>query len=141
MEPLASPIQIPIVASPIVTTLIYGGHAVIMVILITAFPLSIRSVIAVCCVCVSLAVQSASQVDLAASVDAILLRSNGQWSIVTRRGEVLAARLARSAFISPWLVILFLKSRGRRTAHIVLTCDNTNRDALRRLRVRLRVPM
>lgn len=141
MEPLASPIHVPIVSSAIVTKLVYGSHLVIALILITAFPQTIYSQVAVLGVGVSLLVQHVDRVDLGARVHAIVLYSNDRWSVVTRQGEVVPARLAGTVFVSPWLVILHLKPHGQRTVHVVLTRDNTQPDTLRRLTVRLRLPM
>ncbi|TDJ64000.1 MAG: hypothetical protein E2O35_09525 [Proteobacteria bacterium] len=141
MEPLASPIKIPIVTSPMVNRLLYGGHLLAAFIIFAAFPLSIYSGGAIIGVGVSLVIQHLDRVDLSARVDAILLRSNDRWSIITRHGEIVTARLAGSVFVSPWLVVLQLKPQGMRIVHIVLTRDNTQRQSLRRLIVRLRVPM
>ncbi len=141
MEPLASPLRIPIIHSTSITRLVYGGHVLASLILIIVFPLSNYSVLAVFGVCVSFIVQHLSRTDLASRVEAILLRSNGQWSIITRQGEIEAARTVGRTFVSPWLVILFLKPAGQTANHILLSRDNTNRDTFRRLRVRLRIPM
>jgi Membrane-bound toxin component of toxin-antitoxin system len=141
MEPLASPIHVPIVASPVVTSLVCGGHLAIALILLSVFPLTIYSAGAVFGVGVSLVVQYSGWVDLGGRVYAVLLRSNDRWSILTCQGEVVTARLAGTVFVSPWLVILQLKPRGQRTAHIVLTRENTDRDTFRRLCVRLRLPL
>jgi Membrane-bound toxin component of toxin-antitoxin system len=141
MEPLASPIYLPIVASPVVTRLVCGGHLVVALVLLSVFPLTIYSAGAVCGVGVSLVVQYHGWVDLGGRIHALLLRSNDRWSILTREGEIVTARLVATVFVSPWLVILQLKPRGQRTAHIVLTRENTDRDTYRRLCVRLRVPL
>lgn len=141
MEPLASPIRIPIFPSPSIAKLVYGGHVLIALTFILVFPLNAYSIAAAFGVCLSLIIQHVSRRDLAARVDAIVLRSNGQWRVVSRRGEILKARLSGTTFVSPWLVILTLKPHGQRSAHIVLGRDNTMPDSFRRLRVRLRVPM
>ncbi len=141
MEPFASPIQIPIVRSVTASWLVYGGHILIVLILLAAFRLSEYSIAAVVGVFISLGIQYSSQLDLVKRVDSVLLRSDDQWSVLTHQREILAARLIGTTFVSQWLVILWLKPRGQRIIHIVLARDNTDRDAFRRLSVRLRVPM
>ena len=141
MEPFASPIQIPIVRSATVAWLVCGGHVLIVLIFLTTFPLSEYLVAALVGLLISLEIQYLSQCDLVKRIDAVLLRSDDQWSVLTHEGEVLPARLIGTTFVSPWLVILWLKPRGQRRIHLVLTRDNTDRDVFRRLSVRLRVPM
>ncbi len=141
MESFASPIQIPIVRSATVAWLVCGGHVLIVLIFLAAFPLSEYLVAAVVGLLISLGIQYLSQCDLIKRIDAVLLRSDDQWSVLTHEGEVLSARLIGTTFVSPWLVILWLKPRGQRRVHLVLTRDNTDRDVFRRLSVRLRVPM
>lgn len=141
MEPLASPIHIPLIPSKAAANLIYGGHLFLAFVLLTAFPLSLTTIAATACIGLSACVQYLSRAELAARLDAILLGSNGQWSVLTRAGEIVPARTSGSPFVSSWFLVLSLKPRGQHRAHIVLAHDNTQPDALRRLRVRLRVPM
>jgi hypothetical protein len=44
-----------------------------------------------------------------------------------------------AAYVQAWLVVLVMKTSGRRRFGIVLTPDAVNPDTLRRLRVRLRL--
>ena len=57
--------------------------------------------------------------------------------VLSATGEERAARLEAGSFISPWLVILALRSGGRRM-RLVICRDATDADAHRRLRVKLR---
>lgn len=141
MEPFASPIHIPIVLPTTVQRLVFGGHLLCAAIFLSALPLNAYSIAAVCCVLLSLGIQHWSDVDLVTRVYAVLLRSDDQWCVVTHDGEILATNLTGSTFVSPWLVIVSLKPRGQRKVRIVLTRENTNKDAFRRLFVRLTVPM
>ena len=112
MEPFASPIQIPIVRSASAARLVYCGHILVVLIFLTAFPLSSYSIAAVIGVLISLGIQYLSQLDLVKRINAVLLRSDDQWSVLTQQREILAARLVGNTFVSPWLVVISLKPSG-----------------------------
>lgn len=141
MDQLASPVRLRIRPSASVTTLVYGGHVLILISFLVIFPLGLGSIAGVLGVVLSLVIQVYDRRKLEAHIDAILLGSSGEWSVAKHDGEIVPARLTREAFISPWLVVLRLTPRGERSAHIVLARDNTDRDSFRRLRVRLRIPL
>ncbi len=65
---------------------------------------------------------------------------DGEWTLTRRDGRREAGwRLdAQRAFCHPWLVILALQN-GRRRLYLPLAADAVGADALRRLRVSLRV--
>ena len=141
MEPFASPIHIPIIVSRTVRRLVRAGHLLVALVFITVLPLNIGSIAVILCVLLSLGIQHWSELDLARRAHAILLRSDDNWSIVTDLGEILPARLLSGTFVSRWMVILSLKPHGQRKVRVVLTPENTDKDAFRRLFVRLTLPM
>ncbi len=141
MEPFASPIHIPIFASRTVRRTVLGGHLLAASAFLSALPLDLYSIGASLCVLLSLAIQVRSDGDLVRRVHTILLRSDDNWSIVTHHGEILKASLLGGAFVSRWMVILWLKPHGQKKVRIVLTRENTDEDAFRRLFVRLSLPM
>ncbi len=126
MEPLASPIRISIVRSVTVAWLVCGGHVFIVLIFLVAFPLNEYLVAALVGLLISLRIQCLSQCDLFKRIDAVPLRSDDRYSVLTHKGEVLSARLTGTTLVSLWPVILWLKPRGQRRIHFILIRDNTD---------------
>ena len=141
MDPLASPIHIPVIPSRSIRSVVYSGHLLFLFFLFAGLPLTPNLVVAMFGVVASALIQRISYRRLAQMCSAILLRSDGQWNIIGRDGEIFLADLVGRSFVSPWLVVLRLKPSGLRLAHIVLVADYTDSQSFRRLRVRLRVPM
>jgi hypothetical protein len=71
----------------------------------------------------------------AGAVTALLWKSDGAWVVRRRDGREHEARLLPGAFVHPRLSVLRLS--GERPVSIVLFPDAVERDAFRRLRVRL----
>ena len=69
----------------------------------------------------------------------VLSRADGGWELGLRDGRHEPARLLGSSFVHPRLVILNFAVSGWRRRHVVLPWDSVDEDALRRLRVRLRM--
>ena len=121
--------------------LVRGGHLLAALVFLTALPLNIYSIAVIFCILLSMGIQHWSDIDLVRRVYAILLRSDDNWSIVTQHGEILTASLLGGTFVSRWMMILSLQPHGQRKVRIVLTPENTDKDAHRRLFVRLTLPM
>jgi len=64
--------------------------------------------------------------------------ADGECVLRLASGEQLNARLARHAFVMPWLVILYFQGRPRQ---LVLLPDMLAAQAFRQLRVRLRLEL
>ena len=71
---------------------------------------------------------------------AILLTSENDWFVINKENEKLMAKERPGSFVHPLMVILLLQCQQKKIS-IILTNDNTQRDLLRRLRVRLRYPV
>ena len=74
----------------------------------------------------------------AVSVQQVEALADGSWRLTDRRGRVFAARLAQENFVAPWMTLLTFRCGRFRNRHILLLSDNSDPDAVRRLRVRLR---
>lgn len=65
--------------------------------------------------------------------------STGQWRLFTREGRRLEAHLLTDTLVLPALLILRFACQTGRGRTVVLSTDSLPADALRRLRVRLRL--
>jgi hypothetical protein len=75
---------------------------------------------------------------VARSIVLLAFDRHGQWRLVRRDGRVLDASLAPGGFSHPLLVVLVFRVHGGGAAAVTILPDAAPRDALRRLRVRLR---
>jgi hypothetical protein len=141
MEPLASPIHIPVIRSRNLTLAVYAGHALLALALGFAFTASVFQFLALAGLFGSLLLHRANQSKLESHASALLLRSSNEWDIITRDGVSIRATRVSGLFVSTSLVVFRLRIPSGVKLHVVLTADNTQRDAFRRLRVRLRMPM
>ena len=141
MEPLASPIQIDVRPLPRLERAVDVLHACVLVSLLACFPVSALSAVAACGVISSWIIQYRRRLDLARRARALLLRSNGNWSLVSPAGEIIGAELVGSPFVSVAAIVLTLKPRRQADLRIVLSAANTSPNALRRLRVLLLLPI
>jgi len=64
--------------------------------------------------------------------------ADGNCVLQLASGRQLTTRLARHAFVTPWMVILYFRDRPR---HLVLLPDMLTPEAFRQLRVRLRIEL
>lgn len=141
MEPFASPIQIPVARDCVLDAWLVAAHLCTFGIVIWIFPPGLHSTVIALAVAASLLNLKRSAAQLRARASAVLLGADEHWSLVTATGEVRPAQLLSGVFVSPALVIMRLKPIGGSPLHIVLTRSNTPPQTLRRLRVRLRLPM
>ena len=73
------------------------------------------------------------------AIVALEIKEQGGISFQMRRGEWLDCELHGSSFISPHLMIVNLRPRGRRLArYVILVPDNVDAEDFRRLRMWLR---
>lgn len=141
MEPLASPIQIDVRSLPRFDCAVDVVHACVFVLLLAYFPISAPSVVAALGVVASWIIQFRRRLDLNRRLQALLLRSDGNWSLISPAGEIVSAELIGSPFVSVAVIIVTLKPQGQADLRIILSAANTTPRALRRLRVRLLLPM
>lgn len=141
MEPLASPIHIPVVRSRNLNIAVYTGHAFVACTLGFGFSGSVLQLLALCGLLTSLLLHRANQSKLERCARALLLRSSNEWEVIAPDGASSRATRLSGLFISAGLVIFRLRIPNGTKLHVVLTADNTQADAFRRLRVRLRLPM
>jgi toxin CptA len=73
------------------------------------------------------------------AIRAAELDPEGAWTLRLADGRALAARLLPSSFVHPKLVVLNFRTGRLARRHLVLAADAADADALRRLRVRLRM--
>ena len=140
MEPLASPIHIPISSSPSISRLVVAGHLLIVALLVLGFRFGFYLAVGTAAMMASFYLQYRNTVQLRTRVAAIFLRSDGQWNIVSPEGAIADVKAAKCLFVSPYLVVLRILPIAEPALHIVLSHDNTSADSFRRLRVRLRFP-
>jgi len=70
----------------------------------------------------------------------VIWRGDGDWLLVARNGEQVIAHLAAESLASPFITLLNFESVPRAKRYsVVIFPTEVNADALRRLRVRLRV--
>lgn len=74
----------------------------------------------------------------AAAVRRLVWTRDGEWLVTDAEGLASVARLLPGAFVTPWLVVLNLRSGHGARHSVLLTRDNCDAEQLRRLRVRLR---
>lgn len=74
----------------------------------------------------------------AGAIVALEITELGRIAFKTRGGEWQDCELLGSSYVSPWLTILNLKSRGARVRHVVLVPGNIEPQQFRRLRTWLR---
>lgn len=141
MEPLASPIHIPISSSRSISRLIIFGHLVVIVLLTIELDPGANLAIGITALTLSCYIQQHFALHLRRRVAAILLRTDGRWNVVSPDGAIVDVVSTKCLFVSPHLVVLRLLPVAQTAVHIVLTDDNTPVVAFRRLRVRLRFPI
>ncbi|MDA0821560.1 MAG: hypothetical protein O3C28_03945 [Proteobacteria bacterium] len=141
MEPLASPIHIPIIRSRNLSVAVYAGHAIVASAVAFGFSVSAFQLLALSGLFVSFLLNYANQSKLERHACALLLRSSNEWEIITPAGACVRATRVSGLFVSAGLVVFRLRISNGVKLHVVLTADNTPSDAFRRLRVRLQMPM
>lgn len=141
MEPLASPLHVPVLPSPLVSRCVDFVHAAALALYLAAFPSGVSATVLAGGVCLSWFIEYRNRRSLRRTVSAVLLGSDDGWSVVSPAGEIRSARLLPGTFVTAWLVVLRLKPRGQAALHVVLCRDNTLPDPFRRLRVRLQIPL
>lgn len=76
------------------------------------------------------------------SVVRIYFNDADEWWLTTAAGNTVQAQLVSPCFVHPRVVVLSFKSGSLlKRYHVVLTPASADADSLRRLRVRLRLPM
>lgn len=73
-----------------------------------------------------------------AAVRELTLQRGGQWRLRTADGKELDAALLPGCLVLPQLTVLCFRGRDGRRATAILVSSNCEKDAFRRLRVRLR---
>lgn len=73
------------------------------------------------------------------TVTAITLQPDGSFLVGLANGEVEKGELLPGAFVHPQLTVLVFRLARKRRRALLLTQDNVDPEAFRRLRVRLRV--
>jgi len=72
------------------------------------------------------------------AMQSLRLHPDGDWEIIRRTGPPLTGRLEPSTIVTPWMVILHLKTPAGRLA-IPICRDGVDPESFRRLRVYLRI--
>lgn len=72
------------------------------------------------------------------AITEVLLKADGTWIVTTGARGALPAKLAPGCLVQPWLTVLVFRLANGRYRSVLLTQDNVDSNAFRRLRVRLR---
>ncbi len=72
------------------------------------------------------------------AVTEAVLYTDGSWLVTTAGRGTIPAVLASDSFAQPWLTVLLFTFEDGRRRTLLLLPDNTEADAFRRLRVRLK---
>lgn len=73
------------------------------------------------------------------SIVRVIWEDTGRWYIVRKNGEKVRVQFRGESFVSPWFTVLNFKVPEKWLSEsVILTTDNVNFDAHRRLRVRLK---
>lgn len=75
------------------------------------------------------------------SIQTVTWREGRACRIVLRNGMVRDVTLGNTAFVQPWLVIMYFQDRGKRRHYLLLLPEMLDRHSYRRLRVRLRMEL
>ena len=83
------------------------------------------------------------QQSLPRSIVQVYCNEADEWWLTTADGNIMQARLLPPSFVHARLVILGFKTGPAwwQRCHVILTPETANPDTLRRLRVRLRLPL
>ena len=73
-----------------------------------------------------------------ASTKGLALKPDGSWGLTDYSGETCEAQLLGSSIVSPWFVLLHLRT-DKKTRHVLICWDSLESDTFRQLRVALRV--
>lgn len=140
MDPLLAPIHLPLQTPRRAIAVIHAVHALALAILVTAFPWHPALLALTAAMVCSWWVSWHSLRRAHGEVLSVLLQTNDEWVVTSRRTGPEPARLEPDYFLTPWLAVLGLRLRSGRRVGIVISAENAPAAAFRRLRVRLRHP-
>lgn len=140
-QKFVAPLQLDVLSSRILVFVFFVFHALAIVTLFfLALPLIVLFVLGLLLLYNLLrSIYQHAMCRAKKSIVRIIWEDNGKWYIVRRSGEKVRVEFQGDSFVSPWLTVLNFKVPEKWFSQsVILSSDNVNMEAHRRLRVRLK---
>jgi hypothetical protein len=136
-NPFTAPLRIVPRFSPICARVICAIHALLVIAVSAALPISGVSVVCVAGIIISALCTWRELRALPSAFSALLFDSQGRWWATTSEGLRFEAMMSGAPLNLPWLIVVPLTVSTRRYT-LVMAADVTPRDLLRRVRIGLK---